>query len=143
MKINKIMDLLKAKNIKITSQRKAIIKVLCENEMKLLCVDEILKLSKNVNPEINKTTVYRNLELLNDIGIVYQKQINSNICSYKLKCKENHHHHIICERCGRIETVDICPLNDEVIKLIESKKFRLTNHEFNLSGICEKCKNKK
>ncbi len=86
---------------------------------------------------IDKTTVYRNLEKLSKAWDVLEEFSKSWEKIYSLK--EWHHHHFVCDICG--ETTNIgCFFDDRIKALEQDFWFRVTNHSFVLSGVCKKCK---
>lgn len=140
--INYIELKLKKNGYKLTSQRKAIIEVLFENMGKFLTAEEIYLKSKVKYPQTNFSTVYRNLEILENTEILHRTNINAGVSIYELSCSGEHHHHVICKSCGKAEIIDFCPL-DEVFRELNSKNFTLTDHKFELYGYCNKCKKEK
>jgi Fe2+ or Zn2+ uptake regulation protein len=55
-----------------------------------------------------------------------------------------HHHHLICQGCGRIEDLDGCVLADgaltQVIRSVRrTRRFEVSDHEVRLFGLCERC----
>jgi Fur family ferric uptake transcriptional regulator len=55
-----------------------------------------------------------------------------------------HHHHIVCERCGRVEETDGCPVQDmwDTLRnqVLGSSKFELTGHITQYMGVCPACR---
>lgn len=85
---------------------------------------------------IDKTTIYRNLEKLSASGDVVEDFSNSWEKIYSLK--DNHHHHFICDKCWK--TVNIGCFFDERIKSLENDFwFKVRNHSFILNWICKNC----
>ncbi|WP_027308809.1 Fur family transcriptional regulator [Caloramator sp. ALD01] len=135
-------EILKSNGYKMTIQRRAIIEVLCENIGKFLSAEDILNLSKNKCPQTNFSTVYRNLEILEELQLVHKTNMDANsTCFYEIIDLDNHHHHIICTQCGKTKAIDFCPL--EMFKSnIEDEDFELLDHKVELYGICSECKKK-
>lgn len=131
--------ILRDNDIKVTQQRKAILQVLNKaNSVKSAqqLFQEILK----DFPQINFSTVYRNLSLLVTKDILCQIPTRDKML-YKLKKEDAHHHHIICKRCGASETIDFCPM-DEINKELDKTGFIPTEHRFEVYGYCRKCRDK-
>lgn len=141
MTLDEIIEILKKNNYKITAQRKAILKVLSDHHHGLMSVDAIYSKSKKIYSKTNMSTIYRNLEILEELNLVYKILNENNAMSYKIICSHEHHHHIICWECGKTETIDFCPL-DTLKTLAEEKRFQLTGHKIELYGYCEKCAKK-
>ena len=134
--------LLKANNLKFTSQREAILRTLYNNP-EHFTPENLYLLVKEKYPESNVgvTTVYRTLNLLEENDIATSISFGSQGKKFELGNKP-HHDHLICEECGKIvefENAEIEQLQEKIAKLYN---FKLTNHLMQLYGICKECQNK-
>lgn len=126
---------------KLTNQRKAIIEVLCEHEGQFISAEDIYIKSREKYHDTNFSTVYRNLNIFEEVGIIHNMRIDGDAAVYEIVDSTEHHHHIICKNCGRTEIIDYCPL-DEILPKLKSKNFTLTDHKFELYGYCKECEKK-
>ncbi len=140
MKINSVIQKLKENQCRITPQRKIILHILFEHKDSLITIDSLLALCQKVNPAINATTIYRNIELLDCLGLLYKTNITRNTTAYKLICAKHHHHHITCLSCGKLVAIDFCPVTPSLDDLVSEKDFVLTDHQLELYGYCGNCK---
>lgn len=132
---------LKKHGFKLTSQRKALIEVLVDHKGRFITAEEIYKKVKKKLPTTNFSTIYRNLETFEKLDIIHKTNISDNISIFELICNDNHHHHIICKKCGKTEVIDFCPL-DNLKTDLKDKNFTLLDHKFELYGLCDKCNKK-
>lgn len=139
---NIIEKRLKDNGYKLTNQRKAIIEVLFENQNHLISAEDIFLECKKKGIQTNFSTVYRNLEVLENTGIVSKTNITGSSSSYELSCLGSHHHHLICKICGKVDVIDFCPMADALKCTLDDKDFTLTDHKFELYGYCKNCKGK-
>jgi Fur family ferric uptake transcriptional regulator len=102
-----------------------------------LSVDEILELVQLRYPSTNKTTVYRTLDLLHELGIVVMTDLGSGRLEYEMLGKP--HHHLICERCGDRIEVDDMVLEPLRSALLERYGFVTDLDHFALWGVCPGC----
>ena len=130
--------LLKEKQLKVTPQRKPIISVLQSSNSVLSAQDIFSEVLKTL-PGINFSTVYRNLDILLDRGIVCQITPQRGGVLYELRMKEGHHHHVICKKCGASLPLEYCPMED-IRRKLDEKGFTPTEHRFEIYGYCDKCK---
>jgi len=137
--IEMLITKLKNNKCRITPQRKAILEILVAHQDKAMTVDELFISATKKRDDINMTTIYRNLELLDKFALLYKIQADPHTLAYKLICHEHHHHHIICSICGKMAPIDYCPLTPEVKQLIEEKGYNLTDHSLKFYGICDTC----
>jgi Fe2+ or Zn2+ uptake regulation protein len=129
------MEKLKKRGYKITRQREAILTVLSEGDHQLLTAQEIFKRVLSIGPGTNFSTVYRNLELLLQEGIVRKVELDREASYYELDHNEDHHHHLICRGCGFIQTTDFCPFD----QLEDEHGFVPVDHSFEVYGYCKDC----
>jgi Fur family peroxide stress response transcriptional regulator len=88
-------------------------------------------------PALSLGTVYRNLGILVDLGLVNRIDNGSTFDRYDAKTLP--HYHFICEKCHSVTDLDIPvdpALNDRVTAATPLKAVR---HEIEFFGLCEKC----
>jgi Fur family ferric uptake transcriptional regulator len=88
---------------------------------------------------VGLTSIYRSLDLFESLGIVC-KIVNGSNVKYKLCELENHHHHIICKKCGDVVEFNFCEISDWSRKVTESTGYEVTDHQLNFYGFCKACK---
>ncbi len=133
---------LKEKNIKYSSQRKAILKLLCDKN-KPLKVKEIHELLKKEYPRMRLSTIYRNMNIFVEKNLVKKIhfEIDKNETYFELKEGE-HHHHLVCVNCNQIKPLE-CPISDYLRDLVNKTAFTVLKHSVNIYGLCESCSQKK
>lgn len=138
MNYDDIVRILKEKGFKITPQRMGIINTLIEKSSSLISADTLYINVKNKCDKTNRSTIYRNLEILETLQLLY-KVSDNGMTLYKLSCThDGHHHHLICKNCGKTEVLDYCPM-ETLQKLSKEKQFYITDHKLELYGQCSKC----
>jgi len=139
MNLNQIINQLKAKGYKVTQPRKTILNILLKNMSTMMTADEIFLMVKLEDQKINRSTVYRNIDTLSELGLIYKTLSSTGITKIKLRCCTEHHHHLICDKCGTIVVYDDCE-SKKYKAFAESKGFEITGHTLELHGICSKCR---
>lgn len=136
------MDFIKEKfkksGYKLTNQRKAVIEVLIENEHQFLSAEDIFIKSKEKCSQTDLSTIYRNLDVLENIGIIHRTNMDMGSSLYQITCSSGHHHHIICKICGKTGVIDFCPI-DDIKSSITLNDFTVTDHKIELYGYCKNC----
>lgn len=117
-----------------TKQRTAILKSLTENK-RPLGIEEILTLASRDIPEINLSTVYRNLKNLYAEGEVTIVELPGENVRYEL-VEQAHHHHFHCQECDKLFKLYGCP---EGLSRLVPEGFRLVDHSIVLNGVCAEC----
>lgn len=139
--LNNIRKKLHDAGYKLTPQREATTLVLLENEKDHLSAEEIYMLVKQKSPEIGLATVYRTLEMLNELQIVDKISFTDGLARYDMRKEgaKHFHHHLLCLECGNIEEVEE-DLLVEVERVVEKKyHFLVKDHRLTFHGICEDC----
>lgn len=131
------IDTLKESGVRITPQRHAVLEYLL-NAMTHPTADDIYKALEGKFPNMSVATVYNNLRVLKEIGLV--RELTYGDSSSRFDCNTSDHYHIICNDCGKI--VDFhYPTLEEVESLAEQVAgFDISHHRLELYGICEDCK---
>lgn len=121
-------------------QREEIIKVI-EKSYDHLTAEDIYMTVKAKDPAVSRSTVYRNLNLLVDSGIV--NKISMQIGPDRFDYVRNLHNHAICIKCGKIMDFDYSFEYDK-IKEIVKKQTGIeisTSTGIAIEGLCDSCKN--
>ena len=93
-------EVLKERGYRLTSQRAAILDMLHGSDSHLTAEDIYQKV-RATYPQINRSTVYRTLELLKELKLVDETDFSGNRLYYHHE-EKGHHHHLICRGCGRV-----------------------------------------
>lgn len=141
--IKKLKNNLKDKGYKLTPQRRAIVDMIIRNEGNHLTTEEIYDLVRTDCPEIGLATVYRTVQLLEELGVVSKLDLNDGCSRYELvHTEENHqHHHLICTNCGRVIEVEGDLLEVLEHNIEEKYNFKIKNHSVKFYGLCSNCSN--
>ena len=92
-----------------------------------------------------QSSVYRNIGLLEDAGIVHRIVGSDEYARYELAedLTEHHHHHLICSTCGAVEDVTLPPTLERGrvrFKRRLAAGLRGPHHRLDLIGVCERCR---
>lgn len=141
--IKKLKNNLKDKGYKLTPQRRAIVDMIIRNEGSHLTTEEIYDLVRTDCPEIGLATVYRTVQLLEELGVVSKLDLNDGCSRYELvHTEENHqHHHLICTNCGKVIEVEGDLLEVLEHNIEEKYNFKIKNHSVKFYGLCSSCSN--
>ena len=99
--MDELKDKLKETGFKITPQRRAIIEILLKHENEHLSSEEIYDLVRVDCPEIGLATVYRTMQLLDDINVISKLNLDDGCVRYEINLNKedcHHHHHLICQQ---------------------------------------------
>jgi len=135
---------LRKNNIKLTTSRKAIVEVF-EDNRKHLSAEDVHEFLKKRHQKAGIATVYRNLDLLTRIGILHRVNFGDGKDHFKMTHKPIHHHHLVCNKCGKVidysevmgESEFVSHLEKELSKRYE---FKIESHQIYFYGLCNKCR---
>ena len=127
-----------------TSQRRLIVTVLSASDRPLM-IQQMLKRSSNTKKVLAQSSLYRNLVVLEDVGVVQRIFSTDDVARYELNDDIlGHHHHLVCSKCGDIRDVRIpesleSSLDSTLAKIAKRSGFKLEQHRLDLIGRCGKC----
>lgn len=128
---------------RLTSQREAVVDVLIAHADDHLSAEEIYMHTKELHSEIGLATVYRNLELLETLGIIHRFDYGDGQSRYEIRMgdeEKHYHHHLICKRCGLIGEFHSDLLETIEKRIAEETGFEVTDHCLRFFGVCANCR---
>ncbi len=125
-----------ASGVRLTPQRFMVLEALA-TQPGHTTADQILRTVQARYPYINKTTVYRTLELLSELGLVAISHMGGNQAAYELIASP--HHHLICKVCGLVIELPDAALNPLRAFVEGEHGFRPYLDHFTLFGVCREC----
>ena len=114
--------------------------LILEAVKKLHChatADDVYDLIVTKHPNISRGTVYRNLNLLSDIGEIRKVEIPSGADRFDHECHP--HYHARCIECNRVFNVDMEFISDLQKNIKDTQGFEFTGHDLIFKGICLEC----
>ncbi len=130
------LDKLKEQGFKLTPQRRLIVDILDGTEAHLTA-EEIISDVQNKMPGVNKTTIYRTLDLLEEIGCVLRAESGDR--SIYLRIEEGRHHHLVCYKCGASIDCDENLFSQVERSLYEKYGFATSFKHLVVRGLCQSC----
>lgn len=107
---------------------------------KLQChatADEIYKTIVKEHPNVSRATVYRNLNLLSEMGDIHKIEIPGGSDRFDHLCHD--HCHVKCEKCGRLFDVDMEYITGLEKNIKNDRGFAFTGYDILFRGICPDC----
>lgn len=125
---------------KMTPQRWAIMSIFLMNKGRHLSADDVYATLKETYPNNGIATVYRTLELLEQIGVLRKMDFGDGRSRYEITDDEpNRHCHLVCSHCGKIQEVEYDLLADAEAAIRERTGFKIRDHETKFYGLCTEC----
>ena len=128
---------LKKKGYRLTPQRLMVIEILHGAEGHISAPDICQRVQAKY-PWVNKSTIYRTLELMKELDLVTETELGGDKLYYH-QAEKGHHHHLICQKCGKDVEIE-----EDVFASLEStlsKKYGFAADLKHLAihGHCLKC----
>ena len=137
--VKEAISILKEHNLKITKQRQALLEYLTNYQHRYVDITQVDKYMHTLFPGMSHNTIYRNIKDFDNLGIIETQEKPSGACvKYQCDFGNLHHHHFICEKCGKVEEINLCPLND--LLQTQLPGYQIDGHRFEVYGVCDKCR---
>ena len=133
-----IADKLSELGYRLTPQRVMILAAI-ENSDHHISVEEIYAQIAAKYPQVNISTVYRTLELLEQLGLVTETDLGGGRVRYH-PVDKGHHHHLVCQECGAISDLDESLLSSLKNTLLREYKFSADLRHLAIFGYCVNCR---
>ena len=134
------MEKLKGSGFRLTAQRETLFQVIAESLGAPSTIQEIWEKSRALDPSIGIATVYRTVNLLDEMGVLNIIYLNEG--EFRLEMPgQKFHISAFCRRCGLL-----CPLGGEAGKQkvmeewLEEADMELLPQSLAVAGICEECR---
>lgn len=133
-----ILQRLRQEGYRITGPRRAIIESLDQWEGRFSAA-ELEEMVVRAVPVAGRATVFRTLELLRNLGLLERVHAAGAQRDGYVVAAGAHHHHLVCSRCGRVEEILGCVVEEMVERLAEQAGFRVEGHWLEIAGVCQRC----
>jgi len=128
--------LLKNSNLKSTFQRIYTLEVIDKNGH--MSIDNIYEEVIKVHPSLSLATIYKNIILMVEKGVLVEVPITGQKSKYELS--KTDHIHLVCTKCGEVEDKPSISKASKALEEITGKEdFKLNKQQINLYGICKDC----
>ncbi|TKB27028.1 transcriptional repressor [Desulfopila sp. IMCC35006] len=125
--------------LRMTNQREIILRELRKSRQHL-SADELYDRVKLIMPRISLATVYRNLEILSEAGLIGKLEISGRQKRFDFDVSD--HDHIYCVVCHKVDNLIIERNNVNVDRLGTAAGYAITGYRVEIVGICPECQKK-
>jgi Fur family ferric uptake transcriptional regulator len=127
---------LRARGLRATAQRRCIVEAVAE--LGHATPEQIYEQVRGRTPSVNLSTVYRALELLEDLSFVSHTHLRHGSPTYHL-AEQAHHLHLVCRRCGSVTQADLAPARSLAGAMAREHGFATDLAHLSLHGLCRDC----
>ena len=134
-------EYLKKNDLKMTRERRLILKELFMSDSHLEAEDLLLRFRRK-GEKVSRATIYRSFDLLLKAKLIAKSDFGHNHYHYEKKFGQKHHDHMICESCGEVFEFSNSKLEAMQEEICRENNFRISSHSLQIFGICAKCQQK-
>ena len=136
MKPYEAIEVLRNAGKRITPERLLLLRIIHEHPH--LDAAEIYQLARKENARLSLATVYRTVNLLDQLGLVHTCSLGEDHVHYESQTAS--HYHLVCRNCGKVIEI---PPHEAVERLGERWGFETTSATVELTGYCRQCRKKR
>jgi Fe2+ or Zn2+ uptake regulation protein len=129
---------LAARGLRLTRQRRAVLEAIAAAPSSLSPL-QVYDAARDRCPELGLTTVYRTLEVLDELGALRRVHGHDH-CESFMPASAEHGHTVVCSACGRVTEFTACDMRGIVDAAARETGYRITDHFLQLSGLCAGCR---
>ncbi len=133
---DELADRLRGSGYRLTPQRQLILRAV--EELQHATPDEVLAHVQSQASAINASTVYRTLEVLEELGLVRHAHLQDRAPTYH-SARASEHFHLVCRKCRRVRSVDPDVAGALVATLIRDHGFQVDLGHLAIFGRCVEC----
>ena len=123
-------------NMRLTTQRQIILEELSKVTSHPTA-NEVYDMVRRRLPRIGLGTVYRNLELMADVGVILKLEVGGT--QKRFDATVEPHYHVRCSACGKVDDIDIA-VQEQINQVAEkASNYKILGHHIEFTGICTSC----
>jgi Fe2+ or Zn2+ uptake regulation protein len=128
---------LSERGLRLTRQRRAVLDAIAAAPCSQSPV-QVYDAARERCPELGLTTVYRTLEVLDEIGALRRVHGHDH-CESFVPTGAEHGHTVVCSGCGRVTEFTACDMRAISAAATRETGYRITDHFLQLTGLCKAC----
>lgn len=136
--LDTLLDQLRARGARVTAARRAVLVDLVRRGGAHPSAEDIARRLRRSHPDLHRSTVYRTLEVLEELGLVVRAGVGDGATAWHLAA--DRHHHARCDVCGTVIELPDAVLAPVVRRLERDHGFVAEPHHVTIGGTCADCR---
>jgi Fur family ferric uptake transcriptional regulator len=133
------LSTIKAAGYQKSDARREVVEAFARHDCAVTALDLEREMRARKSP-VARATVYRVLEQLAELELAHRVDVGLGLASFEpVMPSGEHHHHIVCRSCGRIDPFEDPGLERAVTRVSAESRFAISDHEIILRGLCPRC----
>ena len=124
--------------LKVTLPRVKIMQILEASEERHMSAEDVYKALRDADEDVGLATVYRVLTQFEAAGLVMRHHFEGGHSVFGMMT-EDHHDHIVCTKCGKVEEFYDEIIEAQQLKQASSKGYTISDHSLYIYGLCKDC----
>jgi Fur family ferric uptake transcriptional regulator len=137
----RIPDRMASQGRRLTRQRVVVAEALASAK-RALSAQELYERIQATHPTLGRATVYRALEAQVQDGMASRFERDGHVSAY-IACDAEHHHHLVCTKCQRVEDLDEAAVAPLLASVGRRHDFQIDHAALDLYGLCRSCRRKR
>ena len=136
----KFLAFLEQKNLRITSQRRAIVDIVFGTDQHFNA-EQLLEWAREIDESVSRATVYRTLPLLIESGLVHEMDFGKDYKIYDPNYADHpNHNHIICDDCDKVVEFESDQLDTLENEISQNLGFHVKTQQLRINASCDEMK---
>lgn len=135
-----LLSEIQAKRVRLTPQRRAVIETIQHADAHL-DAQGLLEQARKRDPNINRATIYRTIDLLKRMGLIDEldlMHLNGEKHYYEVRTQKNHLH-LTCFGCGKVEEIESSTFERLKREIAKGNSFDIQVMRLEVGGLCSAC----
>jgi len=120
--------------------RQAVIELLDQQPCALTVLDIEDRLRSGDGRTAGRASIYRAVDELVGLDLLTRVDVGDGVARFEPQRSHAHHHHLVCDGCGRLEPFEDDALESAIRGLASRVSFDVSDHDVTLHGCCEDCR---
>ena len=122
-----------------TAPRRAVAEMVAARDGRFTAEDLLVE-ARRARRGVGRATIFRSLEIFETLGLVEQVHLPNGEHAY-VACERPHHHHVVCQQCGRSQEVGDLGITPIARELVEQRTgYLVDSHRIEFFGLCPECR---
>ena len=122
----------------LTGPRRRVAEMVATQEGRFSAQDLVVEARQGPR-RVGRATVFRSLEIFEAVGLVERVHLPNGEHAY-VACLPAHHHHLVCDRCGRSTEIGDLAIEPIAADIEERTGFLVDSHRLEFFGLCPDCR---
>jgi Fur family peroxide stress response transcriptional regulator len=132
-------ELCRRAGVPVTVQRRVILETVLDRDDHATA-DQVYESVKGRLPGVSRTTVYRTLDMLVEMGVI--RRLHHPGPASRFDGKVHRHHHLVCQKCNKVIDLESAAIDKLPLPDVRAEDFQIDDFSVHFAGVCGECRRK-